>query len=818
VTSVTDLLVERLGEHPLPADREELLLAALLGEEDLAAVVGGGAGPAGREAVGADSPALPPPAGAYLTSVTVAGFRGIGPAATLRFEPGPGLTVVCGRNGSGKSSFAEGLEALLTGSIRRLEGRSMVWKEAWRGQHGGPPEVTAGLTLVGARGRATVRRRWDDGAKLEDGKVLVEVPGEAPAGLERLGWGPALGLHRPFLSHSELEVMLAQPSDLHDQLNDLLGLEDLKRLAGRLAAARKQADDVAEAPGRRLPALRTMLEGLEDTRAADAARLLAARTPDLDALRALAQGTSPVEDPAVTVLDQLRRLSVPSPAEVDAAADRLEKAVAQIAELGASQAGDDAATAELLEAAVAHHRRHGDGDCPVCGHPGALDAVWLEATSRRITELRADARSVTAATGELTAALTAAHALLRRAPAVLAQAAETGLDATMARDAWQAWTTTDPAAGGAAAALNLAAHLRNRHPGLHQAVADLAEAAAGEHERRQDRWIPAALDLAAWCDDEDQARTARSAVIRIKAVEEWLRTANHELRNARLAPYVEGTRAIWAQLRQESNVDIVDITLTGSATRRAADIAVTVDGNPGSTVGVLSQGEVNALALSVFLPRATAAESPLRFVVIDDPVQAMDPSKVDGMARVLAEAARDRQVIVFTHDDRLPAALRYLDLPARIVQVIRHAESIVEVHPAGDPAAQHLDDARALLADQAVPEPVAGQVVPNLCRTAVEAVCFEIVRRRRLSRGDPHQAVEDTLTATHRLVPRLALAIFDDPERAGDVYTWLNNHVGVWATDLVKALNTGSHHTMGSPRAVLERASDLVGKLRTELP
>jgi DNA repair exonuclease SbcCD ATPase subunit len=37
------------------------------------------------------------------------------PATTLEVERGPGLTLVVGRNGSGKSSFAEALELLLTG-------------------------------------------------------------------------------------------------------------------------------------------------------------------------------------------------------------------------------------------------------------------------------------------------------------------------------------------------------------------------------------------------------------------------------------------------------------------------------------------------------------------------------------------------------------------------------------------------------------------------------------------------------------------------------------------------------------------------------
>lgn len=50
---------------------------------------------------------------AYLHSITVEGFRGIGRPATLDLVPGRGLTLVIGRNGSGKSSFADALEAAL---------------------------------------------------------------------------------------------------------------------------------------------------------------------------------------------------------------------------------------------------------------------------------------------------------------------------------------------------------------------------------------------------------------------------------------------------------------------------------------------------------------------------------------------------------------------------------------------------------------------------------------------------------------------------------------------------------------------------------
>jgi hypothetical protein len=53
--------------------------------------------------------------GTCQSSVKVEGFRGVGPPQTITFTPGPGLTIVVGCNGSGKSSFAEALEVVFTG-------------------------------------------------------------------------------------------------------------------------------------------------------------------------------------------------------------------------------------------------------------------------------------------------------------------------------------------------------------------------------------------------------------------------------------------------------------------------------------------------------------------------------------------------------------------------------------------------------------------------------------------------------------------------------------------------------------------------------
>ena len=119
------------------------------------------------------------------------------------------------------------------------------------------------------------------------------------------------------------------------------------------------------------------------------------------------------------------------------------------------------------------------------------------------------------------------------------------------------------------------------------------------------------------------------------------------------------------------------VHLGGAGKARKVELKVTVDGQEGAALGVMSQGELHSLALSLFIPRATLAESPFRFVVIDDPVQSMDPARVDGLANVLQAASKDRQVVVFTHDDRLPEAVRRLGIKATVIEVTRKEGSLV---------------------------------------------------------------------------------------------------------------------------------------------
>ena len=306
------------------------------------------------------------------------------------------------------------------------------------------------------------------------------------------------------------------------------------------------------------------------------------------------------------------------------------------------------------------------------------------------------------------------------------------------------------------------------------------------------------MSLAEWLPGARKLASESETVKHLKSADDWIRSTATDIRNERFEPIKDKVKEIWALLRTNSNVDLEDITFEGKTTSRRVKLDVTVDGTEGAALGVMSQGELHSLALALFLPRATLDASPFRFLVIDDPVQSMDPARVDGLAHVLHEVAKDRQVIVFTHDDRLPEAVRRLNVPAKIIEVLRRENSIVELREVRSPVRQYLDDAAALVNTDDLLKIARERVVPNLCRLSLEAACLDVVSRRRLQNGDSHASIEKLFNEQTKLLPRLALAFFDDPDKAGDVYTRLKNQIGPWQIETVKMCNVGSHKGIGA--------------------
>ncbi|BCJ77441.1 hypothetical protein CS0771_69850 [Catellatospora sp. IY07-71] len=789
---LVELLFDRLAADGVPDDVAELVLGAVGGDDDLRAAL---AGTPTRLDPAADASA-PGRAHLYLDSVTIAGFRGVGPRQTLRVPPGPGLTLVVGRNGSGKSSFAEAIELALTGDSARWADRNSVWRSGWRNLHQ-PHDCTIelGLRADGDAVPTRIRRAWTPDGDLPSASVTVTGAAGAFDSLDPLGLARPLRLYRPFLTAGDLGRLVTSTSTaLHDSINGILGLELLTEAGQRLAAAAKPADAALKDLRERRTVLRAALADIDDERARRAAAVLAATTPDLGLLDAvLAEPVDADGDELLAAYRRLAALTLPEPASVARLAEELAAAVVESRQYEESQVRSSVRAAELLRLAMDYHVDSGDGPCPVC-RTGTLDGAWRQQADLAFRELRELSLSANRATSQV-------NELTRRARQLIGEIDVPdgeGTSVALLRDAVAELRAVPRTPG------ELAEHLAARYPLVAQAAELVREEAVVYLRERDTAWQAVAAELRVWVAAARRAPALKVEQAQLKAAREWLKQAAGEIRNARLAPFAAHSQRIWTQLRQESNVELGGMTLQGAGTRRTVVFNVSVDGaDNGTALGVMSQGELQALGLATFLPRSCAAESPFRFVVIDDPVQSMDPSKVDGLARVLAELAADRQVLVFTHDSRLPDAVRRLEIDARILEVVRAERSVVTIREAADPVGRYLGDADAVALSRDVPDDVRAPVVAELCRSALEAACHRVVWRVRTAQGERVPDIESLLDGA-RLPATFALALFDDAGRADEVLSSLNSRFGRAGGDAYQACRKGVHgHWQGDlPRLV----------------
>ena len=534
---VEDLLLERLGESGLPSRAEDIVVGAILGDAELSAIVDADTEPGARPAI-ATMTTAERPASIFLRSVIVEGFRGIGPPAALRLQPGPGLTLIAGRNGSGKSSFAEAAELVLTGDNKRWSGRGPVWKAGWRNLHApGTSRICVELAVDGQPGFTKVTRDWPAGSGLDDTSAVAQAHGEPQRPVSQLGWSRPLELYRPFLSYSELSALVGgRPSDMHDALQAILGLDVLIDAERRLGGARRTAEAASKQASKALPGLHNLLAGYPDNRARQAEAALARVPADLGQIEILAAGADAGDDKVTARLRQVTAITLPARDAADLAVAVLAEASDRVAGLVGTAAGDARRLAGLLSSALDHQAAHPGQMCPVCGGR-ALDDAWAATTRAEIGRLSRAAEAAGAAHADLDAATRAIRNLIGAVPSVLHEGLDLGgeVDSGPARQAWRDWA--ELAADDSTA--RLLTETAARYATLDSALAALQADAAAVLERRSQAWQPAALALAGWADVARTSQRAAGTLADVRKAIAWLRQVGSEIRNARLAPFAE---------------------------------------------------------------------------------------------------------------------------------------------------------------------------------------------------------------------------------------------------------------------------------------
>lgn len=780
-----------------PAPLHDLVLGRLLDS---------GLAPEVQDVVRALLPATPVGHGrrtgpVYLESVSASGWRGIGPAVTLDVRPGPGLTIVAGRNGSGKSSIAEAAEMALTGDNYRWQDRTQVWKQGWRNLHDHDrPQVSVTLSFGGAEPSGTVRRSWH-GTGLADARTLVQRCDMPDAELQEVISPDDLALYRPFLPYSELGAMItASPSVLHDALSQILGLDLLGATDKKAQVLAKSLTDSVNAATALARGVRERLSDVDDPRAAEAVEALAGKAPDLGRMRALLDGSTLADDEDLARLRRLAALEAPDPHTVKMAVARLREAAAAADDARFSTAEDARQLIELLEKALDHRRRHPESaDCPVCGSGGRLDREWAARAREQVERLQVEAAAAQRARQDLGAAKRAVHDLVHPVPPHVES------DEPDLAPLWHDWTTCRAVTD----AHELAERAERASAVLGDACVQVRDDAARRLAAQNARWQTAAGQLGEWLSQAEAAEEAKPRIRHLKAVRAWLKKTTEELRDERLRPIADQSQAVWNLLCERSSVSLGAIALTGTTTSRKVVLDVSVDDIEAPAFGVMSQGELHSLALALFIPRATHENSPFRFLVIDDPVQSMDTEKVDGLAKVLDLYAQQRQVIVFTHDTRLEQAVRRLGIKATIKYVSRQTDSVVQVTDVSDPVSQTLDEARAIALDPNLPSEVADRVLPAMCRVALEAAYLEPARTALRATGLDERAVGERIAAVGPLTELVALTLAPPEARLdrGDVLDSIAADHGTWAKALVLLCNEASHQ---APRTPVGDRRDLV--------
>ena len=140
---------------------------------------------------------------------------------------------------------------------------------------------------------------------------------------------------------------------------------------------------------------------------------------------------------------------------------------------------------------------------------------------------------------------------------------------------------------------------------------------------------------------------------RIKEAVSW---AAQEEAQQRLDAARRHINDYFRRLSQHPAITHIKVTLTSDARsgRNSYDLT---DADGQDLVPILSQGDMNVLALAIFLGLAASSAGTFGFVMLDDPSQSLGSGHKIRLAELLAELAAQRQVIVATMDQEFREAL-----------------------------------------------------------------------------------------------------------------------------------------------------------------
>jgi DNA repair exonuclease SbcCD ATPase subunit len=626
-----------------------------------------------------------------LTSIELSGFRGFATRCAVDLDAD--AVVIRGDNGTGKTSIVDGLLWLLSGELHHLVERQRGLRRTEdvvtsRFNPGGA-SVALSIAVDGrnlrftrtGNQRATHLSAIDDAGDVRDGadaEALLadsfQLTSPAQLGHAVTTWG--------LLRQDALRTALENAGGaLHERVAGLIGLESVSRFAAattrasdgllqartaaqrareRAAERHRQALDVREAAQRDAGSAEETARLLADGMAAVQASLppfLRVTPSEPLAQQRILELARAIES-VLRSLEQLRaaqRALTELPEDPEALVEHAERELAEAAQ--AASAATESAPIQVQLASAATQLL---GDrCPVCDQPIDEASVrqHLQEVLGRAEALLATAQQTQERLASAQSSLARARNATRERQAALERVTACSRDVRLALGAAESLVQFDAPELDASTVdtlMQLLPPVRERLESLSAGAPQASDA----HVARLDSEVDAVAAELVTAEKELAGVEARCK--HAKALEHAARdAAQHVLEEAltalrpsfaevfdRLAPNPAFTELLARQDVLRNRNQIVPMVRD-----RERDL----EANP---LLIFSEGQLNVVALSYFLGMAlNAREATLPFMVLDDPLQALDVISILGLSDLCRQIRDLRQLIITTHDRRFADVL-----------------------------------------------------------------------------------------------------------------------------------------------------------------
>jgi hypothetical protein len=568
-----------------------------------------------------------------LTKVEISGFRGSLPSLPLQLDEKS--LCIFGENGYGKSTIADGLELWSMGDIGAF--------------HRAGCKLDAAVHVYAAEAAITVQT---NGAA---GPIRRMLKGNQPSDPEVVGQvadtSKVAGL--PLLRHETVsDFMRKSAGDKKDELLQLVGLEPLNGFREALRKAKtkaKRASDGANKSFADESAVLTEKCSGKDTVAF------------ADELRTRAKMTTPIAS-----LDELRSLAVaaaPEQARPDllGAVDALERSLAQVHSTDHNGWNALIADREALQAqAIAALLREGqrvlphweEETCPLCLSAYRREDLVSELT-RRVGELEGIERRFADALQPLQATVRLWEELERSISNVIRMAPDGGWPNQVSLET-ALKATSQHAQGLTAAAQDLKTAPDRPHLPLPDELQKMRATAAAKASPEQAAQIQLGLLRAQVQRVDDSERRREQAKSDLETVNALLDIADAQIEaaiNAAIKEIGELVAIYYLKISGSTVYSDVEIVYD-SKYAGGAEFSILYDKTKPfkPPQRIMSNGQLNALALAFFLAKTKLSDGHWRTIVLDDVISSFGGIHRRGLLNLLDSEFSDWQILLLTHD------------------------------------------------------------------------------------------------------------------------------------------------------------------------